>query len=171
MKTLIFDIDGTLTDMSSIERAVYQTINKRYAGAGRRRADYRDAFVRLANANALPIPNAYKTVQFIRQYASNYIFVYATGAQDVEVAYVLQSLGIRQFFDEQYSTTITNCRFSKKTGIPLRRIAKRYPDCLLITDSSSDVAGAQKAHVPAVLLQPNAKLTTRGIEKAARLYR
>jgi phosphoglycolate phosphatase-like HAD superfamily hydrolase len=128
MKTIIFDIDGTLTDMSPVEKS--STWRK-----------------------DLPKLKKYPLVKWIIKNRRKYIFVYATGGIKSETLYALKNLGIIKYFDLKNSTDKDNCQFSKKTGIPFRRIKKIYPDCILVTDSKKDCIGAEIAQIPFILIR------------------
>ena len=132
MKTIIFDIDGTLTDMSAIENAAFLGVTE----------------------NCWPKPNKYPLVDWILRNKNNYNFVYATGGKEKETLYVLESLGLLKYFDIKNSINKSNYRFSKKTGLPFLKIKKKYPDCLLVTDSQDDCIGAKLAKIPYMKIIP-----------------
>jgi predicted HAD superfamily phosphohydrolase YqeG len=50
-----------------------------------------------------------------------------------------------------------SCRFSKKTGIPFKKIKAKYKNCLLIADSQTDFVGAKLAQIPALIIKPGQK--------------
>jgi len=134
MKTIICDIDGTITNMEPIEK------------------------VALLKSGKLPPPERYPLADWIFINKNKYHFVYATGGQQNETLYVLKSLGLARYFDLRNSISKTNCRFSKKTGIPLRKIKAKFKDCILITDSKDDCRGADLAGIPFILVKPRQKL-------------
>ena len=177
MKTIIFDIDGTLTDMWPIEKSVllsmlgntkaaeveeihargvkstYQIFCKvlgtRITQAEYRRLYNRD-FISLERKRLLPPPQPYPTVDWIRKNRNKYHFVYATGGQKLETAYVLKSFGIVRNFDAGYSISKSTYPFSKSTGLPFKKIKSRFPDCIVVTDSDGDVRGAKLANIPCI---------------------
>jgi FMN phosphatase YigB (HAD superfamily) len=179
MKTIIFDIDGTLTDMWPIEEVVllYMT-NGKYKGkinalklSGisdtckiyKQVWDkniskknyfnfYNKSFNTLIINNKFPAIKKYPLVKWIKNNVNKYNFVYATGGQRLETLYVLRKLGLLAYFDIKNSIDKSNCRFSKKTGIPFNMIKKKFNDCLLITDSKNDCTGAVLVKVPFILL-------------------
>jgi hypothetical protein len=115
MKTIIFDIDGTLTDMSLLEKVVALGFAE----------------------NCWPKPEKYPLVNWILKNKNNYRFVYATGGKG-----------------QENSINKTNYRFPKKTGLPFIKIRKRYPDCVLITDSQTDCDGATIAKIRYIKIKP-----------------
>ncbi|KKP33094.1 MAG: hypothetical protein A2312_03645 [Candidatus Staskawiczbacteria bacterium RIFOXYB2_FULL_32_9] len=178
MKTIIFDIDGTLTDMWPIEEAVllYMTNGKykekinalKLSGISDTYKIYKQvwdkniskknyfnfynkSFNKLIINNKLPAVKKYPLVKWIRNNVNKYNFVYATGGQRLETLYVLRKLGLLAYFDIKNSIDKSNCRFSKKTGIPFNMIKKKFNDCLLITDSRNDCTGAVLVKVPFIL--------------------
>lgn len=180
-KTLIFDIDGTLTNLWPIERVVLaemlgvpqpekldrQKTFKRntnyeiFLRCSRVRCSkqeftqrYTSVFLQLKAAKRLPVPKLFLIVAWLKDAADSFHCVYATGGQRAETQYVLEELGISSLFDLTASVDKTTCRYSKSTGIPLRKIAARYPNCLLITDSESDCRGAHIANIPFLRIQP-----------------
>lgn len=102
----------------------------------------------------LSLPERYPLADWIFANRNKYNFVYATGGKQAETAYVLESLGLARYFDMKNSISKTNCRFSKKTGIPLRKIKAKFKDCILITDSKDDCHGAVLAGISFVLVKP-----------------
>lgn len=186
MTTLIFDIDGTLTDMWPIEQSVllamtpqpdsgrldqlkaqglselwllYTRSSCTKIAAVAFRAQYRQSFIELAERGKLPTPKPYQTVSFISENSERYKFVFATGGLEVEAKYVLSSLGLDRYFDLERSTSRDTCIFSKATGIPFRQLAKLYPQCLVVTDGDTDMLGAKRAKIPAIQLKSNQRLT------------
>lgn len=179
MKTIIFDIDGTITDMWPIEKSVLlamtvdsfrNKIEKTYLSgvkntyriyskvASRKLSQkeyykiYNQNFLLLYINNQLPKPIKYPVVDWIKKNATKYHFVYATGGQNQETKYVLDKLKISKFFDLNNSLDKNNCRFSKKTGIPYKKIKQKFPDCLVITDGTDDCHGAIKAKIPFLMI-------------------
>ncbi len=184
MKTIIFDIDGTLTNMWPIEKSVllcmtggnYQnTIEelkkngisetyKIFLKVSRKKFSkrkyfslYNKIFRRLRN---LPELEYYPTIDWIKKNQSNYSFVYATGGQKSETEYALKQFGLISFFDLENSVSKSNYRYSKKTGKPFKRIKMKYSDCFLVTDSQTDCEGAKLAKIPYYLIKPGQKLKT-----------
>jgi phosphoglycolate phosphatase-like HAD superfamily hydrolase len=179
METLIFDIDGTLTEIWPLERAIlcnlnltvmpteldtlyqsgirdlyvlYKKIATPYISKSEFRKSYDDMCQQLWSKGALPQLTAYTLVEFIKQYANRYQFIYATGGGEVETKYVLNSLGIGQYFNINDSISRNTCKFKKSTGIPLRKILIKYPNSILITDSQSDLSGARKIGMRTLLI-------------------
>jgi phosphoglycolate phosphatase-like HAD superfamily hydrolase len=181
MKTIIFDIDGTLTNMWPIEKSVllYMTDTKfgkdieqiKLSGISdtykiflkfaRRKINkkeyitfYNQSFYTLLKQDQLPIPEDYPLLKWIFINRNKYQFVYATGGQRLETLYVLSSFKLTKYFDIENSIDKTTCRFSKQTGIPFTKIKSRFKDCLLISDSKADCSGAALAKVPFILVKP-----------------
>jgi len=179
MKTIICDIDGTITDMWPIEKSVLLCMLGRSSGENIERLKlsgvsgtyqiyrlvsttsinkddytrkYNRVFDALLKKDALPTPKRYPLVRWIIANKTKYRFVYATGGQKSETLYVLENLGLIRFFDLNASVDKSNCRYSKKTGIPFKKIKAKYSDCLLITDSRDDCAGANRVQIPSVLV-------------------
>lgn len=180
MKTIICDIDGTITNMWPIEKSVllfmtevkfancleelkrsgisdlYKLFRKITGYKVRKYQFYKlynQAFQVLLKENILPKPNRLPLVRWIKRNSNSYIFVYATGGQKLETIYVLESLNIIRFFDLDNSVDKTNCRFSKSTGISFKKIKEKYQDCMLVTDTESDCEGAWKAGIPCKLIK------------------
>lgn len=176
MKTIIFDIDGTLTNMWPIEKSVLLCMtNGKYKNeieelkrngisdtykifckvSGNKLSKsryftlYNKSFLKLKD---LPKIKSYPIVDWIKKNQNKYLFVYATGGQKIETEYVLSQLGIRNYFDLKNSINKNNCRFSKKTGIPFKKIKKQYKNCILITDTQSDCDGAKLSKIPYLLV-------------------
>ncbi|MFH1621018.1 MAG: HAD hydrolase-like protein [Patescibacteria group bacterium] len=181
MKTIIFDIDGTITNMWPIEKCVllfmtdnnytnkieelkragvsdtydiFSKISKSRITKQKFLKLYNRKFFDLLNSNRLPIPEKYPLVAWISTNKEKYRFVFATGAQELEVQYTLKNLGIIECFDLDNSINKSNCRFSKQTGIPFKIIKSKVGNCLLITDSKSDIKGARVANIPSILIRP-----------------
>ncbi len=181
MKTIIFDIDGTLTDMWPIEKAVllnmlgdsysnkidslraagitdtYKIFNRLSKEKLRKKKYYflyNEAFKKLEQNNFIPNLREYPIVNWIRKNGTKYNFIYATGGQQMETDYVLKCLKINSLFDLSRSINKNNYRFSKGSGMPFKKIAKTTNDIILITDSKQDCMGANKANIPYILVQP-----------------
>ncbi len=181
MKTIILDIDGTLTNMWPIEKSVILFMtDKKFEKAIEQvklsgNSDtyriflkfseqkisqkkyivlYNQAFSILLKNNKLPVLKKYPLVKWISITRDKYRFVYATGGQQLEALYVLKNLGLIKYFDLENSISRTTCRFSKKTGIPFRIIKSKFEDCVLISDSKDDGRGAALAKIPFVLVKP-----------------
>ncbi len=179
MKTIIFDVDGTLTNIWPIEKSVLLRMTKgkyedemeefKKSGisdtykifrkvSGKKVSKrkyftlYNQAFLK---SKIFPKLEKYPTVDWIKKNQNKYTFTYATGGQKLETECVLTQLGIIKYFDLENSVDKNNCRFSKKTGIPLKKIKSRYKDCILITDSDSDGTGASKASIRFIKIKPN----------------
>jgi FMN phosphatase YigB (HAD superfamily) len=179
MKTLICDIDGTLTDLWPVEAMVLKELLgdeklpeiqklrnkgiretlKIYRKISREKISKRDftqkynrKFLEMEKKNQLPQLKKFPLVSLIMK-NSSLNFVYATGGQRNEALYALKSLGIIQYFDLKYSVDKTSCRFGKKTGIPFKKILKKYSDCLLLTDSQSDCDGARFVGISFTLIK------------------
>jgi len=142
MKTIIFDIDGTLTNMKPIEKLSLSD----------------KAFYGLLKKEQLPIPKKYPLVNWIIKNKNKYRFIYATGGKKIETEYVLKKLNILNYFDLKNSMSKTNCSFSKKTGVPFKKIKSKFDDCILITDSKNDCLGAKIAGIPFILVNLNNQL-------------
>lgn len=182
MKTIICDIDGTLTDMWPIERAVllrllgigsaaklnvlkkseisetyllYLAVSQRKIGRRMYRKLYNEAFDYLCSCGQLPKPKSYPLVQWIIKNSRKYRFVYATGGQQQESEYVLKQLGILDLFDTKHSLDKTRYPFSKKTGLPFKKIKRRFRDCVCITDRLSDCEGTQLARISFIQIKPS----------------
>lgn len=179
MKTIIFDIDGTLTNMWPIEKSVllallgkefsndieniYQSgikdtytifckICKTKINRTKYTRYYNRIFSRLKRNNSLPKPIKYPIVDWIKKNKANYYFIYATGGQASETIYVLESLGLNKVFDFKNSLNKNNYPFSKITGLPFKKIKSKFPDCFVVTDSQSDCQGARRAGIPFLLI-------------------
>lgn len=191
MITLIFDIDNTLVDMWPVERScleamlgkkIQENVKQIFSGdlyamycslatnkVSKRefRDEYKMRFDILQRTNRLPEPAGLQAVNFVKKFQGQYEFIFATGAWLVEIKYALNGVGIFQFFDVQPSIYRDNCRFSKMTGLPFRCIKKQVGGkIMLITDSKSDIIGADKANICSLLLRPNQKLDRVMIQKA-----
>jgi len=81
--------------------------------------------------------------------------VYATGGLKIEAEYVLSSLGIERLFDLEQSISRDTYVYSKRTGLPFRKLNRISQPCLVVADSKSDMEGAAIAKVPLILLKPN----------------
>ena len=126
MKTLIFDMDGTLTDMWPLEKAVLlEMLGKDFEGAlenskaqglnstysiysklSRSRLPknayircYNKTFNTLMRQKKLPRIEKYPLAYWIERYRSRYRSIYATGGQRRETLYVLRSLNPLTIFD------------------------------------------------------------------------
>lgn len=181
MKTIICDIDGTITNMWPIEKSVllYMTDRKfekdieriklsgisdtykiflKFSNRKISKKEYTDfynqSFCTLLKKGKLPAPEKYPLVKWIFANRNKYRFVYATGGQRSETLYVLKSFELTKYFDLENSTDKTACRFSKKTGIPFRKIKSKFKDCVLFSDSKADCSGAVLAKVPFILVKP-----------------
>ncbi len=193
MLTLIFDIDGTLTDMWPIEKAVlaallpasqlecldylrksgetslyvlYRKITQCQISKISFQRLYSEKFEVLREAGILPEPIAYRAVVFILQNQLDYRYLYATGGLRCEAEYVLEKLCLKELFDLTSSISRDYYQFSKKTGLPYKKIARLKGQYLVVTDSTVDVVGAKKAKLPYVLLKPNSALTATDIQEA-----
>jgi len=191
MLTLIFDIDGTLTDMWPVERAVlvalipkdkqatldalrsagindlyilYRKSTRARLGKLAFRNLYREKFDELKTAGLLPNIREYKSVAFIRQNPTAYTYVYATGGLKTEAEFILEKLGIKDIFSLDKSTSKDTCRFSKATGMPFARIKRQLGECCLITDNLTDVMGADRAKIQTIRINPATKLSRSQIQ-------
>ena len=115
---------------------------------------YNQSFSVLLKNGKLPALEKYPLVKWIFASRNKYRFVYATGGQRLETLYVLKSLGLTKYFDLENSTDKATCRFSKKTGIPFRKIKSKFKDCVLVSDSKADCKGATLAKIPFILVKP-----------------
>lgn len=181
MKTIIFDIDGTLTDMWPIEKSVLLRMTKgkyeveinalkalglsdtyeiflKVSGQKITKekyfSTYNKVFDALSKRKELPKLSKYPIVDWIISNWNKYRFLYATGGQKKEAMYALGCLCVIEYFDTRNSIDKNRCRFSKKTGIPFRKIKLNFPDCLLITDSQSDCNGAIAAGIRFLKVKP-----------------
>ncbi len=102
----------------------------------------------------LPKPKKYPLVDWIVKNKNKYRFVYATGGKKPDTLYVLEQLGLINYFDLENSIDKTNYRFSKKTGLPFKKIKAKFPDCFVITDSESDCNGARLAGIKYIKIEP-----------------
>lgn len=181
MKTIIFDIDGTLTDMWPVEKAVLlamlgedkiSIVEKlrdrgvrnvyelfcRVSGIKVSRKElfdlYNQTTIKLINKNLIPTPVAYPLVRWVLANKSKYRFVYATGGRSVETEHVLRRLGLLKIFDQGVSINRDNYRFSKGSGLPYKIIKRREGECVVVTDSKIDCLGAKKAGIDYSLILP-----------------
>lgn len=182
MKTIIFDIDGTITNIWPIEKSVllrmtkgmyenqmgelkrsgisdtykiFRKISRKKIGKIRYFNLYNRTLFALLKSKKLPKLEKYPIVDFIVSTKNKFNFVYATGGQKSETEYVLRSLGIIKYFDLKNSIDKNNCRFSKKTGIPLRKIQANFPECIFITDTKNDCLGASKVGIRSIKIKPS----------------
>ncbi len=181
MKTIIFDIDGTITNMWPLEKLVLMSIlGKKLKGnieelyrsgikdnyrifclVSKKRITKKEYYVLYARAlsmlvkrNKLPMPIAYPVVDWILKNGRQYRFVYATGGLEAEILYVLRRLNLLTFFDLVNSLNKSNYRFSKRTGLPFKKLKTIFPDCVLVTDGEGDCDGAKKAGVDFLKILP-----------------
>jgi phosphoglycolate phosphatase-like HAD superfamily hydrolase len=119
---------------------------------------YDQSFRRLLKDGALPIPEKYPLANWIFLNKERYHFLYATGGQGPETRYVLESFGLAKCFDLENSIDKTKCRFSKRTGIPFRKIKARFGNCILVSDSNADCEGAALCGIPCILVLPGQKI-------------
>jgi FMN phosphatase YigB (HAD superfamily) len=181
MKTLIFDIDGTITDIWPIEKTILLSLTdkkfkkeieeikaggvsdtyKIFCKISAKKISkkqyffsYNQATEKLIKKSLLPAPKKYPLIDWILKNRSRYYFVFATGGQKSETLFVLRKLNLVNLFDLKNSVDKTTYRFSKKTGRPFKKIKTKFPNCLLITDGKQDCAGAILAGVPFVLIKP-----------------
>lgn len=185
MKTIIVDIDGTITNMWPIEKSVllYMTggklakeiealklsgitdtyqifvkVLKRKFSKTKYFDLYNKSFSMLLKNKELPSPRKYPIAKWISANKNNYRFVYATGGQKKETHYMLKRLNLVEYFDLENSIDKSTYRFSKRTGIPLREIKSKFGSCLLLTDSKNDCIGAKRAGIPFMLIRSGQKL-------------
>lgn len=181
MKTIVCDIDGTITNMWPIEKTVLlhmtdikfekdvermklsgvsdtYKIFLKFSSQKIKKKKYTDfynqSFSVLLKNGKLPIPEKYPLVNWIFANKNKYFFLYATGGQKLETQYVLKSFRLAKYFNLINSIDKTTCRFSKKTGIPFRKIKSKYKDCVLISDGKADCAGAILAQMLFILIKP-----------------
>lgn len=181
MKTLIFDIDGTITDMWPLEKAVLlqmlenkfekdieksksgginstYTIYSKLARHPLSKKTYTRLYNKIFNSllrrGALPKVKKYSIVKWIIKNRDRFHFVYATGGQRSETLYALRSLGLFKIFDVENSLDKSICNFNKATGIPFQKIKSRFPDCVLITNGVSDCKGAIIAGISFIQVRP-----------------
>ncbi len=184
MKTIICDIDGTITDMWPIEKSVllcmvknnfeneierlrslgitntykiFTKISKQKITKYKYFNLYNKIFSILLKNNKLPIPAKYSFATWIFSNRNKYRFVYVTGGQKSETYYILRELGLIKYFNLQNSVDKTICCFSKRTGVPFKKIKLQFSDCILVSDSSSDCKGAVLAKIPFILIKPKQK--------------
>ncbi len=183
MKTIICDIDGIITNMWPIEKSVllymtdkkfdeeierlklsgisdtfkiFSKFSKRRIGRKKYTYFYNKSFLTLLEKDLLPKLEIYPLVNWALKNKNNYHFVYATGGQKLETEYVLENLGLIKCFDIINSVNKTTCRFSKRTGIPFRKIKSKFSDCIIIADSENDRRGAMAANIPFISVKPGA---------------
>lgn len=181
MKTIICDIDGTITSMWPIEKSVLLRMTHKkfekdieqmklsgvsdtykiflkFSNKKMSRRKYSDfynkSFSVLLKKSKLPPLERYPITRWVSVNKNKYHFVYATGGQRLETIYALKNLGLVEYFDITNSVDKTICRFSKKTGVPFRKIKSKFKDCVFISDGEGDCAGAALALVPFVLIKP-----------------
>jgi len=184
MKTIICDIDGTITDMWPIEKSVllymvgrkiekdvermklsgisdtykiFLKFSNKKMGKTKFINFYNKSFSDLLKRDKLPMPEKYPLANWIFDNKEKYRFVYATGGQRIETYYILESLGLMKYFDLTNSVDKTTYRFLKKTGIPFRKIKSKFNDCILISDSKEDCKVAVLIKIPFVLVKPKQK--------------
>ena len=187
MKTIIFDIDGTITNMWPIEKSVLLDITQRrfendveqmklsgisdtykiFLRLSHQKMSkknytnlYKKTFSILLKNDQLPKPEKYPLTNWILDNKERYRFVSATGGQKIEAHYVLKIFKVIRYVDLIHSIDKTSCRFSKKTGIPFRKIKSKFKNCILISDSNDDCKGAQLAKVPFVLIEPRQRIVS-----------
>lgn len=127
---------------------------------------YNRAFEKSVLEKKLPQPQRYPIVDWIKANKNNCRFIYATGGQEKETQYVLDRLGIRKYFDIENSITKNQCRFSKRTGIPFRKIKKKFGDCIVIADGGNDYKGARKANLGFLKIKPGATFKRKTIGRS-----
>lgn len=186
MKTIIFDIDGTITNMWPIEKSVllsllgkdkntkieklyrsgikdtymiFHNVSNKKIGKVRYRKIYSKIFSLLAKNKKLAKLEKYPLVNFIQKNKNNYRFIYVTGGQKKETEYVLNCLKLKSIFDLKNSINTDNYSFSKVTGLPFKKIKAKFPDCLLVSDSEKDCGGATKAKISYIKVMPNQNLS------------
>jgi phosphoglycolate phosphatase-like HAD superfamily hydrolase len=135
MITIIFDLDGTLTDMRPLEDP------------------------RLRSANPNPTLTPYPAVEFIKSNADKYVFVFATGGVLADATYLLKQFGILDLFDLDHCVSADRGLEPKSTGAPFKWIARNFVDCVVVGDSDSDRMGAEQAGLPCIVLASGEALT------------
>lgn len=188
MRALIFDIDGTLTDLWPLERQILlellklrtsqvidrlhsnqknpYLIYKKMSKKNDTFANFRRKYKRkLQSTNQIPNLQVFNTVKFIRKNNDKYVFLYATSSCKLEAELILKKLTTLEFFDLRSSINSDNCAYAKKTGVPFKKIITSYPQSVLITDSKDDAKGAAKANVATLVIKPNARITRNMIDK------
>lgn len=176
MKTILCDIDGTLTNMWPIERAIlisllndqvkidklyengindlskiYNMVSKKKIRKSNYENKHNKAFLKLLKSKKVPDIPKYPLVKWILKNKNNYVFVYATGGQKLKTEYILKKFKILKYFDLKNSVNKTNCRFKKISGLPFKKIKNVYSNILFFTDSNDDVLGAKKAGIKKII--------------------
>lgn len=125
---------------------------------------YNNKFIILQQQRLLPLPVQYPLVEWILKNKGGYRYVYATGGQAGETAYVLQCLKLGFIFDMSSSLNKSNYPYSKATGLPFRKIMSKFSDCTLITDGEKDCEGAVIVGLKYIQVAPGQKVSNNFLE-------
>lgn len=133
---------------------IYQSITTRPCTKKVFYRKYNAVTTTLWKSQRLPRLEEFPLVKWIKARKETSTFVYATGGQQTESLYALSTLGIIDCFDIEKSIDQTTYRFSKKTGLPFKKILNSYPNSVVISDSESDCRAARNHGIPAIKLTP-----------------
>lgn len=128
MKTIIFDLDGTLIDLASPRR-----IAKQLYGAS---------------------PKCFADIRQLKNLCQKYRFALVTGASRTETLGALRRFGLDNFFQAEFIITKDEVSALKATGAPFRKIKKIIDGpAIFIGDSQGDLLGSNKAGLSYILVK------------------
>ena len=129
MKTIIFDLDGTLVDL----------VPAKY-------------FKRQPKV----IQRISKTE--LEQLRKRYCFSLVTGSCRKEALYALQQMGWTDLFDQKLILCADDIPAEKKTGIPFSVIKQQADVICIIGDSEIDRLGAKRANIDCIIVKTKTDL-------------
>ncbi len=190
MQTIIFDLDGTLTDLWPIEREtlaemlitrnpfskskILKTIEgikqsgqnslwlifNQASGTKMNRQEFCQQYdqiqKRMIEKNSYPKIKNLISIEDIKKIENDYRFALVTGSRKQEALYVLKRLEILDLFESDLIITSDMVPESKDTGKAFQIIKDKAGEgAIVIGDSESDKAGAQKTKLFYIIVDKN----------------
>lgn len=168
MKTIIFDLNGTLADVEPIERFTLMQVPAD-ASTEDGLAAYQEAQRLLIAEGRMPTPPTFLERRMLEGLAG-FSFALVTASPRTEVEFVLAQTGCLDLFEKDLVLCKGEYPGSKRTGEPFVALKTRIgTNAIVIGDTSADEEGAVAAGFPCVKVERRDSLEEQKKELEARI--